>query len=121
MLFHVLVAASIATLFSSMLLSSCSSPIEDNAGQKEIEQELPDYPLDSILGDKILDPITGEIRPNNFKDLIGLPEQDIAMETRLYESSKVNDSLYVVTQIKTYTEARAFSLLLKVKDSMVAD
>lgn len=104
-----------------MLLSSCSSPIEDGARQLELEQELPDHPLDMIVGDKVLDPITGDIRPNNFKDLIGLPERDVAMATKLYESSKLNDSLYVLTQAKSYTEARAFSLLLKVRDSLVTD
>jgi len=121
MLFQGLLSTSLAILVPSLLVTSCSPAIDEHTEQAEVENVEFVHPLDLILGDKVLDPASGEIRPNNFEDLIGFREQDIASGSVLYNALKVNDSLYILDQTKTYTEARAFSLVLKVKDGLVTD
>lgn len=121
MRFSGLVPASLAILVPSLLVTSCSPTVDEHTGLSEANKEEFVHPLDLILGDKVIDPDSGETRPNNFEDLIGFREQDIASGSVLYDALKINDSLYILDQTKTYTEARAFSLVLKVRDSLVTD
>lgn len=75
--------------------------------------------LDTILGDKILDQATDNIRLNNFKSFKNLTEGDLLVESKLYEVTAIETDLYLLKQKKIYTEARRFSAILKVEDGIV--
>lgn len=78
-------------------------------------------PLDTILGDKVLHVDPPIIRSNNLDRLKGLPITLLEQSSLLYSTTKLNDTLWLLHQQKSYAEARSFTVLLKSKQGLIAD
>lgn len=77
--------------------------------------------LDSILGDKILDLNTHEIRNNNFELLKQLKVENLEEASTLYKVEALSNNYFLLKQTKIYSEARNFSLILKTDDDSVTE
>ncbi|MBI1286951.1 MAG: hypothetical protein GC178_05170 [Flavobacteriales bacterium] len=77
-------------------------------------------PLDLILGDKLLELGSGEIRENNFQDVLTLSKQNLSDSSSLYDVYTEDSVFYFVNQRKMYSAARLFSMVLKVEGQNVA-
>lgn len=76
-------------------------------------------PLDTILGEKILNVETGEKRDDNFKSLLSLKKRQLQIESALYNIQQIDSNHFVLRQKKDYAEARNFNILIKTDDSIV--
>jgi hypothetical protein len=76
-------------------------------------------PLDRILGDKYISP--DSIRPHNFDDLVGMHERALGDSSLLYHVEKADSTHYILRQTRLYWDARMFSLLVGVRDSVICD
>jgi len=70
-------------------------------------------PLDSILGDKLLYKQSGQIRRNNFGDLLKITLSNLEAPSQLYAVQKMDRFHYILHQKNSYSMARAFDLLLE--------
>lgn len=77
--------------------------------------------LDDILGDKILDINTHKIRNNNFELLKQLKVESLEEASTLYKVESLSENYFLLKQIKTYSEARNFSMVLKTDGKFVID
>lgn len=102
-------------VLSLLLLFSCSSGIK-NDSKAVISPSIIEIvnPLDTILGDKMIDAKTGNIRPNNFHMLTKIPINVFYKPSKLYNIKKIDKDLFLVQQKKSYRDARLFYLLIKV-------
>jgi outer membrane protein assembly factor BamB len=104
---------SIVILFLGLFcFQSCEMKSEDIA-QGTSETTHPFNPIDTILGDKVLSLDPNEFRYDNFNSLVDLDEDYLNWDSDLYEIEKLNDTLFIMRQKKTYTDARTFGIILK--------
>jgi len=87
----------------------------------EIIEPTTSNPLDSILGDKLINEEVGEIRKNNFSDLLQLSKDDLLYKSSLYDVSELGEDFFILNQKRFYSEARLFSVLLKVEQENVVN
>ncbi len=77
--------------------------------------------IDSILGDKMLDGEKKLVRENNFDQLLNFQREDFNQESKLYTIVELTNSIFHVSQVKTYNEARNFELFIKMENDTVSD
>lgn len=110
---------SLRQTYIGMLLVAFSSclpkPLNTNDGTAKTTN-----PLDLIWGDKFLELGSGEIRENNFQDVLTLLKQNLSDSSSLYDVSTEDSVFFFVNQRKMYSAARLFSLVLKVQGQNVA-
>jgi hypothetical protein len=78
-------------------------------------------PLDTILGDKILNVETGKLRKDNFKSLLKIRKDQLKIKSALYNLKQLDHHHFVLSQKQKYTDARNFSILVKTNDSFISD
>lgn len=98
-------------LIAIFFIAACSSASQSNS---QIEETKAINPLDKILGDKLVNEKSGEIRQNNFIDFLSISSEDLLRHSDLYEVTPVGAAFYLIHQKKMYTKARTFSAILKV-------
>ena len=96
---------------------SCSSQPET---KNSIVEGFNGNPLDLILGDKMIDEKTKAIRSNNFENLLALTRFDLEKHSELYSLKNLADDFTLLTQKKTYSEARNFDIILKLEKESVS-
>ena len=85
-------------------------------------QKRPPNPLDLILGEKILDYKTKEIRPDNFEDFLNLKRGNFTLlKSDIYNVTAIEDSILILTQSKTYLDAQKYSVIVKLNGENVFD
>jgi hypothetical protein len=97
-------------------ISSCSS---DLASEKKVQGLNSNNPLDSIVGEKLVDESSGAIRKDNFSDFLDISKQNLIQKTKLFDVSKISSHFYSINQSKTYKTARSFSVILKIKNDSI--
>ena len=114
----------IGFIFSAFIfIVACSENNEltqEKAEEIIINTQIGVSKLDTILGDKILDE-SNNIRLNNFESFKNLTEDDLLVESKLYEVIPLGIGFYEIKQVKIYTKARLFSAILKVEDGIVVN
>ncbi|MGB0869914.1 MAG: hypothetical protein ACPGSD_09975 [Flavobacteriales bacterium] len=106
-------------IFTILLIYSCSNSSND-IEQKIINTSIIN-PLDKILGEKLLNDSTKEIRAGNFESLKNLTKKNIQEESLLYKLSEIKKGYYKLNQKKFYSNARLFSAILKVDSERVVN
>lgn len=84
-----------------------------------LKDTLQTSPLDTILGEKILNVETGEKRDDNFTSLLSLKKHQLQIESALYNIKQLDSNHFVLSQKKDYAEVRNFNILIKTDDSNV--
>lgn len=100
---------------------SLHSDLGNNKIQEEHEDHEAPSPLDTILGEKILDRTTRKKRNDNFYSLLKIRTKDLQYYSTLYNVKRLDANHFVLTQKKDYAEARNFNILLRANDSMVTN
>lgn len=107
-----------ASLFLFLLvLAACSSKPDSGASAQEKQQV---NPLDSILGDKLIDKQTNKIRPNNFSELLTITRSDLDRKSELYLVKNIDNNFKILKQKKSYLEARNFNVLFKLETEKIS-
>lgn len=105
-------------LFLLLMLTACNYETEKMHSADLHASNL--NPLDTILGDKLISTEDNIIRNNNFKSLLNLPGLNLQMESKIYFIDPVADGLFLIRQKKSYTNARLFSLIVKVENEKIS-
>ncbi len=74
-------------------------------------------PLDQIVGDKWIN--ADSIRKNNYSDLIGIPKSFLFSESKLYKFQKLNETVFLMKQLKNYSDARHFNALIVIQNDTI--
>lgn len=106
-------------LVSIIFIYSCSP--EPKVDSENITPPTSSNPMDSILGEKVINEALGEIRKSNFSDLLQLSKDDLLNKSNLYDVSELGDDFFILNQRRFYSEARLFSVLLKVEQENVVN
>lgn len=114
---NIILLSSVVVTF--VFMSSCQNQKENNSVDASFLEN--QSPLDTILGDKVLNAETGEIRTNNFVNLIGITTKQLELESELYGIEKIDQNHFIIKQKKRYSEARQFDILLKTNENEVTD
>jgi hypothetical protein len=77
--------------------------------------------LDTILGDKVINIETNEIRENNFESFKNISVSDLKKDSKLYDITLIKENNYLLRQKKSYSTARLFNVLLKTKNDKIID
>ncbi|GEM_PF-1609785 len=102
-------------VLSLLLLFSCSTDVKNDSKTVDSPSTIEIVnPLDTILGDKMIDVKTGNIRPNNFHMLAKIPINVFYKPSKLYNIKKIDKDIFLVQQKKSYRDARLFYLLIKI-------
>lgn len=104
-------------LLACMHFKSCN-PGKNNSVYI-LKDSIQTSPLDTILGEKILNIETGEKRNDNFKSLLNIKKHHLQIESALYNLIQLDPNHFVLSPKKNYSEARNFSILIKTDDSIV--
>jgi hypothetical protein len=104
-------------LLACVFLYSCNHA--KNKNENLLKENVRISPLDTILGEKVLNTETGEKRVDNFKSLLNIKKQELQFESSLYSIKKINSNHFILSQKKNYSEARNFNILIKTDDSIV--
>lgn len=99
------------------VLTSCSFEDINEGG---IDFPIKINPLDSILGDKVINDEPREIRLNNFQDFYEITREDLGLTSKLYSITEIGSDCYLINQKKKYSEARNFTVLVKVNDKKIS-
>lgn len=101
-----------------LFISSCNN---DRIEKGKINTLEISNPIDTIVGDKVLNPVIKEIRRNNLEGLIGMNKKYLYLKSKLYEVKEIDQNYFILRQRKRYSEARNFDLLLKTDVNKVID
>lgn len=93
----------------------CGKNNHDNLSRENTQTS----PLDTIVGEKIINTETGEKRKDNFKSLLKIKKQALQTESSLYNVMKIDRNHFVLSQRKNYAQARNFNILIETNDSIV--
>ena len=83
--------------------------------------KIPGSPLNTILGEKVLDLETEEIRRDNFESFLKLYKSELYRYSLIYQLDRLSKNYYQLRQKKKYLEARNFDALIIINDSVVID
>jgi hypothetical protein len=104
--------SAIVVMFLGLLcFQSCELKTED---ENEITSETIHIfnPLDTILGDKVLNAEKEQFRYDNFSSLLFLEEKHLNLPSELYVIENLDSNTYRLKQKTSYSEARNFSMLI---------
>jgi|SRR5690554_1039052 len=104
-------------LLACMFIYSCNR--DRNNNEDLLKGNSQKSPLDTILGEKILNAETGEKRKDNFEGLLNIKKQELQIESSLYSIKQIEANHFILSQNKNYSEARNFNILIKTDDSIV--
>jgi hypothetical protein len=104
-------------LLACLLIYSCNRDKKNN--ESLLKENIQTSPLDTILGEKILNAETGEKRKDNFESLLNMKKQVFQIESSLYNIKQIDANHFILSQKKDYAEARNFNILIKTDDSIV--
>lgn len=104
-------------LLACLLIYSCNR--DKNNNESLLKENIQTSPLDTILGEKILNAETGEKRKDNFESLLNMKKQVLQIESSLYNIKQIDANHFILSQKKDYAEARNFNILIKTDDSIV--
>lgn len=104
---------SIPIILSILSILSCPNHSNDSKRNANL--------IDNILGDKLLNEETKEIRNNNFEDFRLLTKDNLRNGSVLYEISEIKPGFYSLNQKKMYLNARLFSAILKIDSQKVVN
>ena len=104
-------------LVTIVFLTSCLS--EPNLENK-VKTTQTIFTLDSIFGDKLITENQDEIRQNNFLYFLKITKENLVDNSALYNVTPIGPDFYIVNQKQTYSKARSFSALLKIKEEIVS-
>lgn len=107
-----------------ILLNSCKEKTVEIVPKIEnpvLQNLIKPNPIDTILGDKLLDFDSLLIRENNFQSFYGVTKENLNSASKLYELEIKGDKLYILNQVKAYTEARLFSAVLALENDAVSN
>lgn len=111
------------TIFLTSLLLAClfiySCNRDKNINENLLKGNICTSPLDTILGEKILNAETGEIRKDNFKSLLNIKKQELQINSSIYNLKQIDANYFILSQKKNYAEARNFNILIKTDDTIV--
>lgn len=72
-----------------------------------------------MLGDKFLEEKNQNIRQNNFDEFREITEQNLLDSSKNYKVRKISSNTYLLQQTVSYTDARTFNVILKIKNTKV--
>lgn len=108
--------------FLLLIVVSCTEKINPETFIENSESSIQEEnKLDTILGDKILNTGTNEIRKNNFESLKNISVSDLRKDSKLYDIILIKENNYLLRQKRSYSTARCFNVLLKTKNDKVID
>lgn len=102
-------------LIQLLLIITCiASCLPEPNSTRNNETEKSVNPLDSILGEKIINEETRDLQEENFSVLKNISRKNLESHSSNYDVESVSEDFYVLNQHKFYSQARLFSILLKI-------